>query len=81
MWGDLCEQDLLRDTVIVSDGAGQFRLGHHAGCWVHAERLVYKLQPTNAAERRAVEIRRGLIWWLRAFFRDPLPIEQRASTL
>jgi len=43
LWGGLCEQDLLRDTVIVSDGAGQFRLGHHAGCWMHAERLVYKL--------------------------------------
>lgn len=67
LWGGLCEQDLLRDTVIVSDGAGQFKLGHHAQCWVHAERLVYKLQPTHAADRRAVEIRRGLIWW---FYRD-----------
>ena len=30
---------LLQNTVIVSDGAGQFRLDDHADCWIHAERL------------------------------------------
>jgi len=29
--------------VILSDAAGQFNVGHHALCWVHAERLVHKL--------------------------------------
>jgi len=81
LWGGLCEQDLLRDTVIVSDGAGQFKLGCHAQCWVHAERLVYKLQPTYAADRRAVEIRRGLIWWfyadLKAYQQSPDPKRAR----
>ena len=43
LWGAICDQGLLQDTVIVSDGAGQFRVGDHALCWVHAERLVYKL--------------------------------------
>jgi hypothetical protein len=31
--------------VVVSDDAGQFRVGTHALCWVHAERLVHKLLP------------------------------------
>ena len=34
---------LLREMVIVSDDAGQFAVGQHALCWVHAERLVHKL--------------------------------------
>ena len=29
--------------MIVSDDAGQFAVGQHALCWVHAERLVHKL--------------------------------------
>jgi len=62
LWGAICDQDRLRDTVIVSDGAGQFRVGDHALCWVHAERLVHKLQPLCAAHRRAVELKRSLIW-------------------
>ena len=75
LWGALCDQDLLRDTVIVSDGAGQFRVGDHALCWVHAERLVYKLQPLCDAHRRALDLKRSLIWWfyadLKAYQRDP----------
>jgi hypothetical protein len=67
LWGAICEQGLLGDTVIVSDGAGQFRVGdHHALCWVHAERLVHKLQPRSKADREAVELQRTLIWWLYA---------------
>jgi hypothetical protein len=66
---------LLRDTVIVSDGAGQFRVGDHALCWVHAERLVYKLQPLCDAHRRALDLKRSLIWWyyadLKAYQRNP----------
>ena len=33
----------LPNTVIVSDDAGQFNVGPHGLCWVHAERLVHKL--------------------------------------
>ena len=66
-WAAVKEQGLLGDTVIVSDGAGQFRLTNNALCWVHAERLVHKLQPTNPAHRQAVEVTRTLIWW---FYRD-----------
>jgi hypothetical protein len=35
--GAVCEQGLLDDTVIVADGAGQFWVGQHALCSVHAE--------------------------------------------
>ena len=82
LWGAVCEQGLLGDTVVVSDGAGQFRVGQHALCWVHAERLVYKLQPLCDAQRRALELKRGLIWWfyadLKAYQSDPDPKRARA---
>ena len=75
LWGAICDQGLLRDTVIVSDGAGQFSVGNHALCWVHAERLVYKLQPLCDAHRRALDLKRSLIWWyyadLKAYQRNP----------
>lgn len=67
LWAAVREQGLLGETVIVSDGAGQFRVADHALCWVHSERLIYKLQPTNAEHRKAVELARTLIWW---FYRD-----------
>ena len=67
LWGAVNEQGLVKDTVIVSDGAGQFCVADHALCWVHAERLVYKLEPTNLAHRKAVALSRTLIWW---FYRD-----------
>jgi hypothetical protein len=67
LWAAVKERGLLGETVIVSDGAGQFRLTNNALCWVHSERLVHKLQPTNPAHRQAVEVTRTLIWW---FYRD-----------
>jgi hypothetical protein len=75
LWGAIRHHGLLDGTVIVSDEAGQFRVGTHALCWVHAERLVHKLMPVTPAHRRAVEIVRHLIWWfyrdLKAYCRDP----------
>jgi hypothetical protein len=67
LWAAVKDQGLLGGTVIVSDGAGQFRVADHAMCWIHAERLVHKLEPTNVAHRKAVELTRMLIWW---FYRD-----------
>lgn len=63
LWGAIHHQGLLRDTVIVSDDAGQFRLGVHALCWVHAERLVHKLIPANDKQRSAIEVAKQMIWW------------------
>jgi hypothetical protein len=63
LWGAIRHQGYLQDTVIVSDDAGQFRVGVHALCWVHAERLVHKLVPTNDKQRNAIEVARRMIWW------------------
>src|SRR6516165_2076361 len=35
LWGAIRHQGLLEHTVIVSDDAGQYRVGVHALCWVH----------------------------------------------
>ncbi len=83
LWGAVCHHGLLPGTVIVSDGAGQVRVGTHALCWVHAERLVHKLVPATPEQRRAVEVTRALIWWLyadlKAWACDPCP--RRAAAL
>ena len=75
LWGTISAHGLLDGTVIVSDDAGQFRIGEHALCWIHAERLVHKLIPFNDRQRLAIELVRQLIWWfyrdLRAYKRDP----------
>ena len=63
LWGAIRHQGLLPDTVIVSDDAGQFRVGIHALCWVHAERLVHKLVPANDKQRNAIEVAKRMIWW------------------
>jgi Transposase IS66 family len=83
LWGAIRHHGLLAGTVIVSDDAGQFRVGEHALCWVHAERLVHKLVPATPEQRRAVELVRTLIWWfyadLKAWKQDPCP--RRAAAL
>src|SRR3954454_21560993 len=43
VWGSVKAHGLLPETVILSDDAGQFALDRHALCWVHAERLIHKL--------------------------------------
>ena len=83
LFGSIRAHDLLQDTVIVSDGAGQFRVADHALCWVHAERLVHKLTGFNDEQRRAIDITRELIWWL---YRDlkiykDSPCTKRAAQL
>jgi hypothetical protein len=61
--------------VIVSDEAGQFDVGRHALCWVHAERLVHKLDTFTEAQYTAQQRVRLGIWWLyadlKAYCRDP----------
>jgi hypothetical protein len=62
LWGSVHAHGFLRDTVVLSDDAGQFAVGHHALCWVHAERLVYKLDAFTDHNRRAQQHMRTLIW-------------------
>ena len=64
LWGSVKAHGLLADTVIVSDDAGQFNVGPHGLCWVHAERLVHKLDTFTDAQRAAQRRIRGLIWLL-----------------
>ena len=62
LWGSVQSHDHLRDAVVLSDDAGQFDIGRHALCWVHAERLVHKLDTFNDPQRAAQKRLRGLIW-------------------
>ena len=67
LWGSIKAHGFLKDTVIVSDDAGQFDIGRHALCWVHSERLVHKLDTFTDEHRSAQQRLRCLIWW---FYRD-----------
>ncbi|MGI9435423.1 MAG: IS66 family transposase [Geminicoccaceae bacterium] len=83
LWGSIQNHGSLRNTVIVSDGAGQFRLTDHALCWVHTERLVHKLNGFNDDQRRAIDITRELIWRLcrdLKLYKDD-PCRKRAAQL
>jgi hypothetical protein len=62
LWGSVQSHRFLCDAVILSDDAGQFNVGHHALCWVHAERLVHKLDAFTDKQRAAQARVRGLIW-------------------
>jgi hypothetical protein len=64
LWGSIQAHGLLREMVIVSDDAGQFAVGQHALCWVHAERLVHKLDTFTDLHRAAQKHVRALIWRL-----------------
>ncbi len=69
LWGSVMAHGFVRKSVIVSDDAGQFDVGVHALCWVHAERLVHKLEAFTEHNRLAQKKLRGLIW---SFYRDLL---------
>jgi hypothetical protein len=83
LWGALQEEGRLGDLVIVSDGAGQFRVGVHAQCWIHAERLVHKLIPANQIQHKAVEVARRMIWWFYGKLKEYklAPSRERAEIL
>jgi hypothetical protein len=83
LWGAIRHQRLLQDTVIVSDDAGQFRVGIHALCWVHAERLVHKLVPTTDKQRNAIEVAKRMIWWFYGSLKEykMAPSPQQAEVL
>ena len=82
LWGSIKAHGLLTNTVIVSDDAGQFNIGQHGLCWVHAERLVHKLDTFTDAQRAAQRRIRALIWRLyrnlEADRRNPTPARKAA---
>jgi hypothetical protein len=62
LWGSVQAHKFLCDAVVLSDDAGQFNVGQHALCWVHAERLVHRLDSFTDQQRTAQTRVRGLIW-------------------
>jgi len=62
LWGSVQSHKFVCDAVVLSDDAGQFNVGQHALCWVHAERLVHKLDTFTDRHRAAQTRVRGLIW-------------------
>lgn len=83
LWGSVKTHGFLPATVIVSDDAGQFNVGQHGLCWVHAERLIHKLDTFTDEQRDAQSSTRALIW---RFYRDLKayrlhPTKQRKAAL
>jgi Transposase IS66 family len=66
LWGAVAEHGFLNEAVIISDDAGQFNVGDHALCWIHAERLVHQLETFTDQQRAAQQQVRGLMWWFYA---------------
>jgi len=81
LWGAVSAHGFLCEAVVVSDDAGQFNIGTHALCWIHAERLVHKLEPVTDTQRCAQQHVRGLIWRfyadLKAYRLDPAQHRRR----
>ena len=82
LWGSIIDHRFLGDAVILSDDAGQFNVGDHALCWVHAERLIHKLDTFTDAQRQAVEGIRTRVWKLyddlKAYQQKPSPRRKAA---
>jgi hypothetical protein len=76
LWGSIKAHGFLPDTVIVSDDARQFNVGQHGLCWVHAERLVHKLDTFTDEHRIAQRRIRSLIW---RFYCDLKAYRQRPT--
>jgi hypothetical protein len=92
LWGAVAAHGFLCEAVVVSKpalgpakpdpwDAGQFDVGQHALCWIHAERLVHKLETFTDQQRAAQQHVRGLIWRfyadLKAYRLDPRPRRRR----
>jgi hypothetical protein len=68
LWGAIAAHGLLAaaQTVILSDDAGQFKVGLHALCWVHTERLIHQLDAFCESQRREKERIQVRLWCLYA---------------
>ena len=60
--GGLSGLHIAENMAIISDDAGQFNVLTHGLCWVHAERLIHKLQPLNDRHRDDIAWVRSEIW-------------------
>ena len=62
--GYISEEILKKGQVLISDRAGQFAVFNHGGCWVHMERPLRKVSPTNESVKKELELARESIWKL-----------------
>ena len=60
--GGLVARGVSAELVVRSDGAPQFVVFVHAGCWIHAERPLAKRVPHNDEHRAEIERIRSQIW-------------------
>jgi hypothetical protein len=78
--GSLIEHGVSPELVILSDGAPQFDLLQHAGCWIHAERPLTRMVPYNEEHRAAIEQARQQLWELyrdlKAYRQQPAPAQK-----
>jgi hypothetical protein len=83
LWGSIKAHGFLPNTVIVSDDAGQFNVGDHGLCWIHAERLVHKLDTFTDQQRVVQATTRAAIWQLYADLKAyrGAPSAERKATL
>ena len=56
--------------VLLSDRAGQFAVFNHAGCWVHLERPLRKLEVATPEAEKELDQVRGAIWHLYAKLKE-----------
>ena len=62
--GSLIAHGVSPELAILSDGAEQFDVLIHAGCWIHAERPLARMVPYSDQHRAALENVRHQIWEL-----------------
>ncbi len=60
--GFISEITLKPGQVLLSDRAGQFAVFNHAGCWVHMERPLRKLEVATPEAEKELEQVREAIW-------------------
>ena len=75
--GQVVEQGVRAELVVLSDGAAQFDVLLHASCWIHAERPLARMTPYNELHRAEIERLREQIWQLyrdlKAYRAEPEP--------
>ena len=68
--GTIVEQGFDPNTVIHSDGAGQFNIFIHALCWKHAERPLVQLKHYNPIQKEQLERKQAQYWLLYRELKD-----------
>lgn len=75
--GSLIAHGVSPELVILSDGAGQYDVLMHAACWIHAERPLARLIPSDEGHREVIAQVRRVMWELyqdlKAYRRCPRP--------